>query len=751
MSFRRDRLTRPIYRWAKSVLPAISATEAKAIEAGTVWWDGELFSGQPDWAKLIAMPEATLTEDERAFLDGPTEEFCRLVDDWKMTWHDRDLSADAWAYLKEHRFFGMVIPKAYGGLGFSNAAHSEVVRKISSASVAAGVTVMVPNSLGPGELMLHFGTEEQRQHWLPRLADGREIPCFALTSLEAGSDAGAMTDRGTVVWGEHEGRRTLGIRLTFSKRYITLAPVATVMGLAFKLFDPDRLLGGAAERGITVALVSMSTPGVRRGPRHIAQFTFFQNGPVEGEDVFIPLAWVLGGQERIGEGWSMLMTALASGRGISLPSQAAAAAAYSARVTGAYARVRTQFGISIGQFEGIQEALAELAANAYQIDAARRLTVAALDEGHRPSVISAIMKSNATERMRGSVNLSMDVLGGKAVIDGPSNPIAGHYRAIPIGITVEGANILTRNLMIFGQGVIRAHPYMLREMQALADPDEQRGLDAFDRAFWPHIGHALGVGVLTLLTGWTGGLAAPRPEGAAFSSHWRQMSRFCAAFAFLTDLCLVTMGGTLKRRELISARMGDVLSELYLLGATLRRFEKDGRPEADRPLIEYVMQRGFNRIGHAFNGAISNLPSRWAAMLARVVTFPLGVPMRAPSDDLVREVALILLEPSSQRDRILPDLYLGAGRPDHPVALLEEALELVADAAVIDRRLKQTGQSLEAAREAGIIDERDIAKLARRDDAVRRVLAVDAFDPADVSALFAQHRGVSDDRKEAAE
>ncbi|WP_082666019.1 acyl-CoA dehydrogenase [Aureimonas sp. AU4] len=751
MSFRRDRLTRPIFRWAKTALPAISATEAKAIEAGTVWWDGELFSGQPDWAKLLAMPESTLTDEERAFLDGPVEELCRQIDDWKLNWSDRDLSPEVWAFLKAHRFFGMVIPKAYGGLGFSHTAHSEVVRKISSASVAAGVTVMVPNSLGPGELMLHFGTDEQRQHWLPRLADGREIPCFALTSLEAGSDAGSMTDRGTVAWGEHEGQRTLGIRLTFSKRYITLAPVATVMGLAFKLIDPDQLLGGETERGITVALVPMATPGVKRGARHIAQFTYFQNGPVEGEDVFVPLEWVLGGPERIGDGWSMLMTALASGRGISLPSQAAAAAAYSARLTGAYARVRTQFGIPIGSFEGIQEALAELAANAYQIDAARRLTVAALDDEHRPSVISAIMKSNATERMRSSVNLAMDVLGGKAVIDGPSNPIAAHYRAIPIGITVEGANILTRNLMIFGQGVIRAHPYMLREMRALADPDEQRGLDEFDRAFWPHVGHALGVGLMTLLTGWTGGLAAPRPEGAAFSSHWRQMSRFCAAFAFLTDLCLLTMGGTLKRRELISARMGDILSELYLLGATLRRFEKDGRPEADRPLIEYVMQRGFNRIGHAFNGTISNLPSRWAAMLARVVTFPLGVPMRAPSDDLVREVAVILLEPSSQRDRILPGLYLGAGRPDHPVALLEEALNLVADTADIARRLRQHGGDLETAKATGTIDEADLEKLQRRDEAVRRVLVVDAFDPGDVSPLSSQHEAGGERRREATE
>ncbi len=741
MSFRRDRLTRPIFRWAKTAMPAISETEEKAIDAGTVWWDGELFSGAPDWGKLIAMPPARLTDEERAFLDGPVEELCSMLDEWQIAWKDRDLSPAVWDFLKSRKFFGMVIPKQYGGLGFSNTAHSEVVRKVSSASVVAGVTVMVPNSLGPGELMLHFGTQAQRDYWLPRLADGREVPCFGLTSADAGSDAAAMKDVGIVEYGEHEGQRVLGIRVNFDKRYITLAPVATVMGLAFKLRDPDNHLGRGEHLGITVALLPTSTPGVRHGDRHIPQFTFFQNGPISGRDVFIPMDWVLGGPERVGEGWTMLMTALAAGRGISLPSQSAAAAAMAARLTGAYARVRTQFNVPIGMFEGIQEPLAEIAANAYQIDAARRLTVAALDEGHRPSVVSAIMKYNATELMRRSIEMAMDIHGGKGIIDGPMNMLGAQHKSVPIGITVEGANILTRNLMIFGQGAIRAHPFMLSEMRALSDPDPEQGLDRFDKAFWGHVGHSLANAARTALFGWTGGLAAPAPRGAAFLSHWRQLSRYSAAFSMLADFALLTLGGALKRREMISARLGDILSELYLLGATLKRFETEGRPEADRPIVEYIMQRGYNRMGLAFSGVFVNLPSRWAAVAARLLSFPLGVPLRPPADELVREVADILMRPSSQRDRLCPDLYIGEGRPDHPVAVLETAFRLVVEAAPIDKRLREgKTRDIEKAREAGLITSEELALLRERDEAVARVVAVDAFPMEEVSPIASQHR-----------
>lgn len=740
MSLRRDRLTKPIFNWAKGVMPPISATEKEAIDAGTVWWDGELFTGTPNWDKLLAMAPARLSPEEQAFLDGPVNQLCAMIDEWKLVWEDRDLSPEVWDFLKTNKFFGMIIPKEYGGLGFSHTAHSEVVRKVSSASVVAGVTVMVPNSLGPGELMMHFGTQAQRDHWLPRLADGREIPCFGLTSPEAGSDAASMTDSGIVEYGEHGGERVLGVRLNFEKRYITLGPVATVMGLAFKMFDPENHLGRGEKLGITVALIPATTPGVRVGDRHIPQFTFFQNGPLYGKDVFVPMDWILGGEAQIGQGWTMLMTALAAGRSISLPSQSAAAAAYCARVTGAYARVRQQFNLPIGMFEGIQEPLADLAANAYLLDAARRLTCAALDEGHKPSVISAIMKAHATYRMRESVDAAMDVHGGKGIIDGPKNYLGAQYKSVPIGITVEGANILTRNLMIFGQGAIRAHPFMLKEMLALSDADQQRGLDTFDKTFWAHAGHAVRNAFRAALRGWTGGLAAPAPKGAAFTSHWRQLSRYSAAFSMLSDLSLLTLGGSLKRKEMLSARLGDILSEMYLLGAALKRFETEGRPEADRPLVEYVMQKGYYRIGVAFNGVLENLPARWAAMLVRVLCFPFSIPLPMPTDDLVTEVAEILMRPSSQRDRLTPDIYLGEGREGHPVRDLEHAFELVWESAPIEKKMREAGiRKPQKALDAGIISVKEFDRLAMVKAAVAKVIAVDAFPMADVSPISGQH------------
>ncbi|HDZ75705.1 MAG TPA: acyl-CoA dehydrogenase [Aurantimonas coralicida] len=757
MSFRQEKLTRPIYRWAKGVMPPISETEREAIDAGTVWWDGELFTGDPDWNKLLAMPPARLSPDEQAFLDGPVNELCAMIDEWKLVWEDRDLPPDVWDFLRKNKFFGMIIPKEYGGLGFSNTAHSEVVRKVSSCSVVAGVTVMVPNSLGPGELMLHFGTQAQRDCWLPRLADGREIPCFGLTSQEAGSDAAAMLDTGMVEYGEHEGERVLGIRLNFHKRYITLGPVATVMGLAFKMFDPQNHLGKGEDLGITVALLPTATKGVRHGDRHVPLLTYFQNGPLYGDDVFIPLDWILGGPDQIGQGWTMLMTALAAGRGISLPSQSSAAAAICARTTGAYARVRTQFNVPIGMFEGIQQPLADIAANAYLIDAARRLTVAALDEGHKPSVVSAIMKAHATYRMRESIERAMDIHGGKAIIDGPKNYLASQYRSVPIGITVEGANILTRNLMIFGQGAIRAHPYMLKELLALSDEDEDKGLDDFDTHFWAHVGHSAKNALRSFVRGWTGGLAAPAPKNAAFTSHWRQLSRYASAFALLSDLALLTLGGALKRKEMLSARLGDILSELYLLGAVLKRFETEGRPEADKPLVEYIMAKGYNRMALAFNGVLDNLPARWAAILTRAIAFPLGVPYHEPSDELTSEVAAILMRPSSQRDRLTPDLYLGEGHAQHPIKDLELAFELVSEAAPIEKKLREANiRDPEEAREAGVISNAEFVRLAEAQEAVDKVIAVDAFPMAEVSPIASQHdrpakNGGKGEQREAAE
>lgn len=739
-TLRRNYVTKPIFEWAAGAMPPISETERDAIDAGTVWWDGELFTGNPDWNKLLAMPPARLSEEEQAFMDGPVRELCAMVDDWNIAWRDRDLPEEVWDFMREKKFFGMIIPKKYGGLGFSNTMHSEVVRTVSSASVVAGVTVMVPNSLGPGELLLHFGTEEQRDRWLPRLADGREIPCFGLTSEDAGSDAAAMTDSGVVEYGKHEGERVLGVRLNFHKRYITLGPVATVMGLAFKLYDPENLLGGGEERGITLALLPTSTPGVSHGERHIPQFTHFQNGPLYGKDVFIPLDWVLGGKEQVGEGWKMLMTALAAGRGISLPSQSASSAVLCARATGAYARVRKQFNVPIGQFEGIREHLADLAANAYLIDAARRLTVAALDEGHRPSVISAIMKFHATERMRQSIEKAMDVHGGKTIIEGPRNYMGGQYRSVPIGITVEGANILTRNLMIFGQGAIRSHPFMLKELLALSEEDKEKGLDEFDRNFWGHAGHAFKNAFRSFVRGWSGGAIAPSPD-AAVPHHWKQLSRYAAAFALLADISLLTLGGVLKRKEMLSARLGDILSELYLLGAVLKRYEDEGRQKEDRPIVDYIMTQGIERICVAFDGVLHNLPARWAAWLVRFVAFPFGIGHRRPSDQLTNEVAAILLEPSTRRDRLTPGLYLGEGRAEHPLKDLEEAFRLTAEAAPIEKKMRDAEvRDPEEALRRGVISEAEHDRLARVEAAVRSVVAVDAFPMEEISPIAQHHR-----------
>ncbi|MGB6535895.1 MAG: acyl-CoA dehydrogenase, partial [Xanthobacteraceae bacterium] len=490
-SFRRDWITKPIFRLAQRALPRLSATEREAIEAGDVWWDAALFTGNPDWNKLLACAPARLSEEERQFLAGPVEDLCRMVDDWKVNWQWHDLPPEVWDDLKAKKFFAMIIPKQYGGLGFSAYAHSEVIRKLSSRSIALACTAMVPNSLGPGELLLQFGTQAQRDYWLPRLARSEEIPCFGLTSPQAGSDAASMTDTGVVCRGGYEGREVLGIRLNWHKRYITLGPIATVLGLAFKLRDPDHLIGEREEIGITLALVPTNLPGISIGRRHLPALHVFQNGPNWGRDVFIPMDHVIGGVEQAGKGWKMLMSALAAGRGVSLPSLSAAGAAYSAHVTGAYARIREQFHLPIAKFEAIQERLALVAATAYLLDAARRMTCAALDDGHHPAVVTAIMKAQATERLRVTVNDAMDVHGGKAIIEGPRNYLGSLYRGVPIATTVEGANIVTRSLMQFGQGAIRCHPYLLKEMMALEDTDRARGLDAFDHVFWGHLGHSL--------------------------------------------------------------------------------------------------------------------------------------------------------------------------------------------------------------------------------------------------------------------
>jgi acyl-CoA dehydrogenase len=586
---------------------------------------------------------------------------------------------------------------------------------------------MVPNSLGPGELLMRFGTEEQRKYWLPRLASGVEIPCFGLTSPEAGSDAAAMIDKG-VVCRDNSGNREIGIRLNWHKRYITLGPVATVLGLAFKLHDPDRILGDKEDLGITLALVPTKTAGVEIGRRHLPAFQVFQNGPNWGRDVFIPLDNIIGGAARAGQGWKMLMAALAAGRGISLPSQSAAGAAYAARTAGAYARIREQFGIPIGKFEGIQEALGRLAGTAYLLDGARRLTCAGLDAGHHPAVISGIMKLHATERMRACVNDAMDIHGGKAIIDGPHNYLGNLYRSLPIGITVEGANILTRNLIVFGQGAIRAHPYLLREMNALGEPDPEKALALFDGVFWKHVGHSLLTFLRAWVRSWTGGLISPAPEAGEATEFYHLLSRYAACFAFVADMALLTMGGALKRKEMISARLGDILAELYLLSGALKRWEDEGRLDADFPLLSWCVENGLKTIDARFQEVFANFPNRFVALFLKLIVQPLGVRRHGPRDDLTRQCAEILLAPSDTRERLTPDLYIDDA--DDGLARLERAFRAVAAAEPIAKKMHEAKiRDWREAREKGVINAAEAKAMEAMAAAVAKAVDVDDFAP----------------------
>ncbi|QOZ28257.1 acyl-CoA dehydrogenase [Bradyrhizobium sp. CCBAU 51753] len=735
MSFRRDRITKPIFSWARGVLPTMSDTEREALEAGDVWWDADLFTGNPDWPKFLAYAPAKLTDEEHAFLHGPVDELCKMLDEWKINWEWRDLPPEVWSFIKANKFFGMIIPKEFGGLGFSPYAHSEVVRKISSRSLTAAVTVMVPNSLGPGELLMRFGTREQQDKWLPRLADGRDIPCFGLTSPEAGSDAASMVDTGIICKGNFEGREVLGLKLNWHKRYITLGPVSTLLGLAFKAYDPDHLVGQEEELGITVALIPTHLPGVSIGHRHLPAMQVFQNGPNWGRDVFIPLDYIIGGQERLGQGWKMLMTALAAGRGISLPSLSAAGAAYAARTTGAYARIREQFGISISKFEGIEEPLARIAGTAYLLDAARRLTCAALNEGHHPAVISGIMKLHATERMRIAIDDAMDIHGGKAVIDGPQNYLGNLYRSVPVGITVEGANILTRNLIVFGQGAIRAHPYLLQEINALGDTDRDRGLIAFDTAFWQHVGHSFATMFRAWGRSWTFGLFAPAPDAGEATEYYRQLSRYSSAFALCADMALLTLGGALKRKEMLSARFGDILSELYLLSAALKRWQDEGRQKEDLPALEWCMATGFKTIENRFAEILANLPNRFVAIILKFLIQPFGARVVGPSDRVVHQCAQLVLSPSAARDRLTPDLAFV--EDDGGIARLEKAFRLVHEAEDAAKQLRAARiHDWKEAVKKGVITESDGARLAAAHEAVTKVIEVDDFAPEALSPIY---------------
>jgi len=734
-AWRRDTLTRPLLAWYKKRLPPMSETEREALEAGTVWWDAELFTGKPDWRKLLRAPKAALSADEQAFVDGPVEELCAMLDDWRIEneWHD--LPPEVWAFIKANRFFGMIIPKAHGGLGFSAQAHSAVITKVSTRSITAAVTIMVPNSLGPAELLLHYGTEDQQAHYLPRLATGEDIPCFALTGPEAGSDASGMPDIGVVCRGTYNGQETLGLRTTWSKRYITLGPVATIMGLAFRVLDPDHLLGEADAHGITVALVPTNTSGVDIGRRHLPAHQAFMNGPNTGTDVFIPMDWIIGGQERIGQGWRMLMESLAAGRGISLPALSTGGIKLAARATGAYGRVRKQFGVSVGKFEGVQEHLGRIGGFAYLMDSLRRLTAVAVDMGEKPSVLSAIAKFHATEMMRQSINDAMDIHGGKAICDGPRNYLANVYHALPVSITVEGANILTRSLIIFGQGAIRCHPYLYKEILAANDADERRSLETFDALIWKHAGHQLLTAGRSLLHNLTFGWLASAPRAGKATPHYRQLARYCASFALLAEVAMVVLGGALKRKERISARLGDALSHLYILSSALKRFEDDGRPDGDRTLLDWSAAYSLYQVQSALDGVLANFPSRPLAWLLRLLVFPLGRHRRPPADDLTGHVADLLLAPSDIRDRLTAGIYIGGA--DQPLGQLDAALQAVLEADAITARMRKAdvGDPDDALAQK-VISPTERNALERAESLTRDVIAVDDFPAAQISPLW---------------
>ncbi len=736
---RRAVFSNPVLSMYRRILPDMSQTEKEAIDAGTVWWDGDLFSGKPDWDKLLRTPQARLTAEEQAFIDGPCEELCAMTDDWEITHERYDLPPQVWQFIKDKGFLGMIIPKKYGGLQFSALGHSAVVMKLATRSNAASVSVMVPNSLGPAELLLHYGTEEQKNYYLPRLAKGQEIPCFALTSPEAGSDAAAIPDFGIVCKGMWQGKETLGMRVTWDKRYITLGPVATLLGLAFRLYDPDKLLGGAEDLGITCALVPTATPGVNIGRRHLPLNAVFQNGPNSGSEVFMPLEWIIGGRDYAGKGWMMLMNCLAAGRAISLPTSSVGGAKAMARYTGAYARVRSQFKTPIGKLEGVEEALGRIGANAYMMDAARIMTAGALDAGEKPSVISAIMKLHMTERARKVIDDAMDIHGGKGICLGRNNWVGRGYQVIPVGITVEGANILTRSLIVFGQGAIRCHPYVLREMLAAKSADHKAAQIEFDRALSAHIAHTAANKWRAFFHALTGSAFAAAPQVAApeTRSYYKDLSRLSAAFAFIADVSMLVLGGSLKRKEKISARLGDVLSMLYLGSATLKRFEDTGRPAEDLPMVHYAMQDILYQAQQALDGVIANFPNRLVAAGLRVALFPLGRNFAPPSDELNHQCATLLLAPSAARDRLTHGMYLSRSESD-PTGQLEAAFLATIACDPIEKKLREAAKAgnLEhrvqediaaLARDKGIISAEEFTLWQRKEILRKGVIKVDDF------------------------
>jgi acyl-CoA dehydrogenase len=742
---RKALISRPFLKAYLRMLPTMSSTEREALEAGSVWWDGELFTGKPDWKKLLGTRPAQLTPEEQAFIDGPVETLCAMVDDFDVTHRRADLPPEAWEFIKRERFWSMIIPKQYGGLELGRYAQSSALAKLSSRSITLGVTVMVPNSLGPGELLVHYGTEEQKNYYLPRLARGEEVPCFGLTSPVAGSDAGSITDTGIVCRGTYEGREVIGIRLNFSKRYITLAPVATVIGLAFRLFDPEHLLGSTEDIGITCALIPRETPGIRIGRRHFPLNVPFQNGPIQGEDVFVPVDFIIGGTKMAGKGWRMLVEQLSVGRCISLPANATGGAMTAVWTTGAYARIRKQFGLAVGKFEGVEQVIARIMGNTYIIDAARSVTTGAIDGGEKPAVPAAILKMHLTELSRVVAADAMDVHGGKGVMLGPRNSLARSWQGTPIGITVEGANILTRNLIIFGQGAIRCHPYVLKEMQAARSPEGERSVDDFDRALFGHIGFTISNAVRSLVMALTFARFESAPGSGPIRRYYQHIERFSASFAFATDVAMLSLGGYLKKKENLSARLGDVLSYMYLASMVLKHYHDHGSPKEDQPLVEWACRDLLYRAQEQLHGFLRNFPNRLLAALMRVLIFPRGRTYFAPGDALGAQLAQLAMEPGPTRDRLCRHAFR-SNVAGNPLAALHEALQMAVVVEPLDRRLRvegvKTGRikaldvpgQIREGEALGIITNAEASLLLDYDRRIMHIINVDDFAAAELPA-----------------
>ena len=729
----------------------MSDTEKSAIDAGTTWWEADLFCGNPDWKKLHQYPVPKLTIEEQAFVDGPVEVVCSMLDDWEATHELTDLPQDVWQYLKDNKFFAMIIKKEYGGLEFSAFAQSCVLQKLTSKSTLLSSIVGVPNSLGPGELLQHYGTKEQKDHYLPRLASGQEIPCFALTSPEAGSDASSIPDYGVVCKGQWNGEEVVGVSLTWNKRYITLAPVATVLGLAFKLQDPDGLIGDNKEPGITCALIPTDTPGVEIGRRHFPLNVPFQNGPTRGKDIFVPLDYIIGGPDMAGQGWRMLVECLSVGRAITLPSNSAGGIKMIAVATGAYSRIRRQFRLPIGKMEGVEESLAKLAGYAYSSDAAVSMSTGAVDLGEKPSVVSAIIKYHLTEQMRDATIHAMDVLGGKGIMLGPNNYLGRGYQGAPIAITVEGANILTRNMIIYGQGAIRCHPFVLTELGACEIEDREEALNVFDKALMGHIGFTMSNLVRTKWLALTGARFTSVPYNDETAEFYRIASRFSASLALMSDISMAVFGGSLKRKERISARLGDLLSYLYLVSATLKRYNDEGRKKEDFALVKWSCQDHLYHCQRALADLINNMPSAPLRAVLKVLLFPFGRPVRKPTDQLEHKLAQLLQVPSETRNRLASYVYL-TNEPLNLVGRQEQTLKDILDVEpLFERVCKEKGLKLpffqldkvaQMGLEAGILSQAEADKLAAVEQSRLDVINVDDFDPADLLAGKAARNSV---------